>query len=173
MTEDPYKVAAYIRGFLQGLLGPPNGLPPGAGGAEPRPAQFPPAGIDLITHELRVRMDVKKLEFSEIISLDGAMVIQRTDPYINKEKCRQIDFKVLSWVATGWMEKFNSALVYTLSEDVEQPLCLGTLHDSSSPTLTPAARASAASSVRSTWRDRKSRLMTVPMGIPRTLEISL
>ncbi len=122
MSEDPYQVAAYIRGFLQGLLGPPEGPPPGAGRAKPRPTQFPPAGIDLITHEVRVRMDAEKLGFSEIISLDGAMVIQRTDPYINKEKCRQIDFKVLSWVATGWMEKFDSALVYTLSEDVEQPL---------------------------------------------------
>jgi hypothetical protein len=67
-------------------------------------------------------MDAEKAEFSEVITLDGAMVIQRTDPYINKERCRQIDFKVLSWVATGWMHKFDAALVYTLSEDVEQPL---------------------------------------------------
>lgn len=122
MSEDPYKVAAYIRGFLQGLLGSPEGPPPPPGGPLLLPAQFPPAGIDFITHKLRVRMDAEKAGLSEVITMDGAMAIQRADPYINKERCRQIDFKVLSWVVTGWMHKFNAAMTYTLSEDVEQPL---------------------------------------------------
>lgn len=122
MSEDPYKVAAYIRGFLQGLLGSPDGPPPLGPGPERLPSQFPPAGIDFITHKLRVRIDAEKAGVSEVISMDGAMSVQRADPYVNKDGHRQIDFKVLSWSATGWLHKFEAALTYNLSEDVEQPI---------------------------------------------------
>jgi hypothetical protein len=49
----------------------------GGGDGEARPSQFPPGGIDLIRHDLRVRMSSKKTGCSEVIQMTGAMVIQR------------------------------------------------------------------------------------------------
>lgn len=83
---------------------------------------FPPAGIDIVYHDLRIRLDVGDTgEGNETVTMYGKMVIRRGDPYRNKEGRAQIDFQVLSWEASGWSWLLNQALTYVLSEGVEQP----------------------------------------------------
>lgn len=83
---------------------------------------FPKAGIDFIQHDLRVRLCNKKRDFDETVTLTGAMTIQRGDPYAGKNTCRIIDFKVISWVASGWIEKMGVALSYVAVEGEDQPV---------------------------------------------------
>lgn len=84
---------------------------------------FPPAGIDLVYHDLRVRLDAGDTgEGNETVTLHGKMLIRRGDPYTNKEGRRQVDFQVLSWEASGWSWLLNQAITYVLSDGVEQPM---------------------------------------------------
>jgi hypothetical protein len=61
-------------------------------------------------------------KFDELIEFSGAMTIQRADPYVGKDKRSTIDFKVLSWVASGWSEKLGVSVVYSLTEGEDQPV---------------------------------------------------
>jgi len=89
--------------------------------AETRPSSFPSAGIDVVYHKLRVQVDVGATGTAdEVLELLGKMQIQRGDPYTNKDGLRQIDFKVMSWDASGWSSVFKQNITYTLSEGVEQ-----------------------------------------------------
>jgi hypothetical protein len=82
---------------------------------------FPEAGIDIVDHTLRVRMEGSENRIDEVIELEARMLIKRDDPYINEDGRRQIDFQVKSWVASGWSETLQQAITYVLAEDVEQP----------------------------------------------------
>jgi hypothetical protein len=85
--------------------------------------EFPRAGIDIIHHLLRVQLDVGATgRMDETLNLYGQMLIQREDPYVNGESRRQIDFRVMSWVATGWSWVLRQSVTYMLTEDVEQPV---------------------------------------------------
>lgn len=102
--------------------GPPRWSgPPGRPPDDPGDV-FPPAGIDIVEHQLRVRLDVGQTgEGDEVIPMKGLMVIERGDPYTNKEDLRQIDFTVRAWQAVGWSWTLKGVLVYVLSEGEEQP----------------------------------------------------
>jgi hypothetical protein len=95
----------------------------GGGGPTGGRDAFPPAGIDLVHHDLRVRLDVGDTgEGNETVTLYGKMLIRRGDPYTNEDGRRQIDFRVLSWEACGWSWVLSSAITYVLSDGVEQPI---------------------------------------------------
>lgn len=86
---------------------------------------FPSAGIDLIHHEVRVNIfQVKnKKEYRlETVTFSGRMVIERGNPYKNKEGVSQVDFIVKSWVASTWSKSLKQQLIYSLSADTEQPM---------------------------------------------------
>lgn len=86
-------------------------------------AEFPSAGIDIVDHILRIQVDVgDDGEIDETLTLYGKMLLQRGDPYVTEDGLRQIDFQVMSWMATGWSELFQQNITYVLSEDVEQPM---------------------------------------------------
>lgn len=82
---------------------------------------FPEAGIDIVDHALRVRMEGAENGIDEVIELEARMMVKRDDPYVNENGRRQIDFQVMSWVASGWSETLQQAITYVLSEGVEQP----------------------------------------------------
>lgn len=121
MSDELVRFGKNVRDFLNGLGGLGGRGGDGGRGDGPIPSQFPAGGIDFIKHDLRVQMSAEKKNYSEIIEMTGAMVIQRADPYLGKQGRRQIDFKVLSWAATGWSQQLGVAITYTLSEDVDQP----------------------------------------------------
>ncbi len=83
--------------------------------------QFPIGGIDNVQHDLRVLM-TSESGFEEVMELAGSMILQRTDPYMTEDERRVVDFKVISWVASGWSEKLGAAMTYVLSEDEDQPV---------------------------------------------------
>jgi hypothetical protein len=122
MTNEIQKLGNNVRAFLDGFYGPIGRNGDGDKGDDARGTQFPPGGIDFIRHDLRIMMTGEKGDYQEVVNMTGAMMIQRTDPSIGKEGRRQIEFKVLSWAATGWSEKLNVAISYVLSEDVDQPV---------------------------------------------------
>lgn len=89
---------------------------------EELPEEFPPAGVDLVYHTLRVRLDVGKTgQGDEIVDLFGKMIVERGDPYADRDGRRTIDFVVRSWEASGWSWTLGQVLTYVLAEDVEQP----------------------------------------------------
>lgn len=102
--------------------GPPRWSgPPGRPPDDPGDV-FPPSGIDLVEHQLRIRLDVGRTgRGDEVIPMKGTMMIDRGDPYTNADGLRQIDFVVLSWMASGWSWTLQSVVTYVLSEDEEQP----------------------------------------------------
>lgn len=114
MSTEAENLGRVLAGLLKGLSG-------GRGGHGGEGAQFPPGGIDFIEHDLRILITADKRDFRDIVQMRGAMTIQRTDPYMTKDGRRQIDFKVLSWTATGWSDALMVALTYTLSRDIDQP----------------------------------------------------
>lgn len=108
---------------MQQWPGPPGRTPPGFEPPEPPPDSFPPAGIDIIYHQLRIRLDVgKKDRGDETIHMLGKMLIERGDPYTNDEGLRQIDFHVRAWEAAGWSWTLKQVLSYVLSENEDQPV---------------------------------------------------
>lgn len=84
--------------------------------------EFPKGGIDFVIHDLRVHFANEDGSFEETIEFSGAMMIQRSDPYRGKDKRTSIDFKALSWVASGWSEKLGVSIVYSLTEGIDQPV---------------------------------------------------
>lgn len=90
--------------------------------AQAQDEEFPPAGIDIVDHTLQIQVDVgDDGEIDETLELHGRMQVQRGEPFVNEEGLRQIDFTVMSWVASGWSEILQQNITYVLSEDVEQP----------------------------------------------------
>ena len=113
------RIGDLLRGVLRGPPAPPEGV--GAGEREP-PSKFPPGGIDMIHHELRVEFDFGG-KTTETVTLSGSMLIQRDEPWTNpKTGRREIQFRVQSWAATGWSEVLSSAVSYVLTPEEEQPL---------------------------------------------------
>lgn len=104
-----------------------HGGPPRWSGPPGRPPEdpgdvFPPSGVDIVEHQLRVRLDVGRTgEGNETVVMKGLMVIERGDPYTNAEELRQVDFTVRSWQAVGWSWTLGGVLTYVLTEDEEQP----------------------------------------------------
>ena len=98
--------------------------PAGLGPVDDEPMEeFPLAGIDVVHHALRVRLDVGETGTAdETVTLFGKMLIARRDPYVNESGRRQVDFEVRAWEASGWSWALKQALTYVLSEDIEQPL---------------------------------------------------
>lgn len=114
-----YNFGEQLGDLLRGLLKAGDIRFPG----EERPTHFPPAGVDLVHHLLRVQLDVgANGKIDETVNLHGTMLIQRGDPYLNRRRRRrQIDFNVMSWVASGWSWTLRQNIAYVLSQDVEQP----------------------------------------------------
>lgn len=127
--SNAFKQGIQAREWLKGLLS----LQETVGGSgltgviDPDPkGEFPPAGIDYIHHEVRVAINIENPApgepKEEVLALQGAMFIQRSDPYTNRETGRrQIDFKVRSWVASAWSNSLKGVVSYVLSEG-EQPV---------------------------------------------------
>lgn len=94
-----------------------------------QPREFPPAGIDIVEHELTVdlmRADGKgkKEELLESLLFKGRMTLQRRNPHKvtrGKEAGRnKIEFDVITWVASAFSEKLQTEILYILSEGVKQ-----------------------------------------------------
>jgi hypothetical protein len=84
--------------------------------------EFPRSGVDLVYHQLRVRLDVGATgEGDEVVVMSGKMLVLRQDPYVNDNGRKQIDFVVKSWEASGWSWTLKQVLTYVLSEDTDQP----------------------------------------------------
>lgn len=121
--SDVFRFGVNLSEFTRGVL-------ENAGrGGRPRPApdekpdEFPAAGVDLVHHALRVRLDVGETGTGdEVVTMFGKMIIHRSEPYTNKEGRRQIDFHVRSWEASGWSWTLKQGVTYVLSENVEQPV---------------------------------------------------
>lgn len=97
--------------------------PSNGGTARPMDA-FPPAGTDLVHHDLR--LDVLQVaggadKLLETLVFDGRMLLERGEPYVNQEGLRQIDFQVLSWEAVTWSEALGTTVVYRSVIDEKQP----------------------------------------------------
>jgi hypothetical protein len=103
------------------------GCVPCAAAQSPAPApvgSFPPAGIDLVLHDLRI--DVFRVvpdgeELLETLVFEGRMMLQRGDPFTNADGLRQIDFQVLSWDAVAWSQALSIPVVYRSLAGEPQP----------------------------------------------------
>lgn len=128
MSNEPHRWAVPSQaGLPEWAIDPQWGGPPRWSGPPGRPPDdpgdsFPPAGVDIVSHMLRIRLDVGKTgEGDEVVNMLGTMVIERGDPYSNEKGLRQVDFDVRAWQATGWSWTLKQVLTYVLSEGVEQP----------------------------------------------------
>lgn len=92
-------------------------------------SEFPPAGIDIVEHELTVDMmrsvgKGKSEELLESLVFKGRMTLQRRNPYKvtrGKDAGRnKIEFDVITWVASAYSEKLQTEILYILSEGVKQ-----------------------------------------------------
>lgn len=95
--------------------------------AATQPGTFPLAGVDLIDHKLRVELrqvngDGSIGDLIETVTFKGRMLIERSDPYLNDDKLKQIDFVVKSWEAHGYSSALDTLITYRLSPDVKQEL---------------------------------------------------
>ena len=86
---------------------------------------FPAAGIDLIHHELQVAVhaiadDGSDGELLETLKFQGRMLVERGDPYTNRDGVRQIDFLVKEWEAFAWSNALDTMITYRLTEGIEQ-----------------------------------------------------
>lgn len=86
-----------------------------------QPGVFPPAGIDLVTHELtidvlRVRDDGSEGELVETLEFTGNMLLERSAPVVNDQGFRQINFVVQSWEAHAFSKALDTVITYRLSE---------------------------------------------------------
>lgn len=86
--------------------------------------KFPPAGTDLVHHDLR--LDVLQVvdgteKLLETLTFDGRMLLERGEPHVNQEGLRQIDFVVLSWEAVTWSEALGTTVIYRSAIDEKQP----------------------------------------------------
>jgi len=89
--------------------------------AEARGRKFPEAGVDFIQHDVRVRFTFEK-GGEEVVTMHGAMLIQRDEARVGKLGLREVPFKVLSWAAAGWSNTLGASITYVLTADTEQPV---------------------------------------------------
>lgn len=108
------------------LLAVLGGVPAAAAPAHPPGpmGEFPPAGTDLVYHDLRI--DVFRVvpggeEPLETLVFEGRMLLQRGDPFTNADGLRQIDFQVLSWDAVAWSQALSIPVVYRSVAGEPQP----------------------------------------------------
>lgn len=98
------------------------GAGPGfAAAVAPQPGVFPPAGIDLVTHELTIDVlqvldDGTEGALLETLKFTGNMLLERTDPVVNEQGFRQINFVVQSWEAHAFSNALDTVITYRLSE---------------------------------------------------------
>jgi hypothetical protein len=99
--------------------------------AEPRAGRkFPPAGVDLVTHTLRVGLFVDKdgkgdvnRKPDEVLEFKGRMMLEREEARADQgKKVRVVPFRVRSWTASAYSTVLQQDLLYILSEDAEQPV---------------------------------------------------
>ncbi len=95
--------------------------PPGAMKA------FPPAGLDLVTHQLQIQLwsvgaDGNNERLLETLKFEGRMLLERRNPAVNRDGYRQIEFVVKNWEAFAWSEKLDTLITYRLTEGVPQRL---------------------------------------------------
>jgi len=92
-------------------------------------SQFPPAGIDIVEHELTVDMlqvsaKGKQKKLLESLVFKGRMTLERSNPYrIARGKDagkNKIEFDVLTWTASAFSKELQMEILYILSEDVKQ-----------------------------------------------------
>jgi hypothetical protein len=101
-------------------------LPPTAA-ASSRGDVFPPAGIDLVQHELKIALHAVNPDGStgkqlEVLEFKGRMLLERADPYTNADGLRQIDFVVKNWVAFAYSRTLDTLVTYSLDEGSPQRL---------------------------------------------------
>jgi hypothetical protein len=111
------------------------------GGTLPVAGQFPPPGVDIVTHRLQlgiIRVNPgpsgklpdkcatpesvgATVEEIERIDFSGRMILRREAVgKIGGGRDRQ-QFKVLAWAASGYSRKLNTAIQYVLSPESEAP----------------------------------------------------
>lgn len=92
-------------------------------------SEFPPAGIDIVEHELTVDMvqvsdKGKQEKLLESLAFKGRMTLQRREPSrISRGKDKgknKIEFDVLTWTASAFSKKLQTEILYILSEGVKQ-----------------------------------------------------
>ncbi|MEM9558638.1 MAG: hypothetical protein AAGC60_30595 [Acidobacteriota bacterium] len=88
---------------------------------------FPAAGIDLVTHELKIGLydiadDGSDGEMLEELTFKGRMLLERTDPYTNADGFRQIDFVVKEWEAYSYSKVLDTLVTYSLNQGQPQRL---------------------------------------------------
>lgn len=89
------------------------------------PNAFPPAGIDLVHHELTIAMhnvndDGSTGALIETLGFKGRMLLERGTPYVNGDGYRQIDFVVKEWQAFAYSKALGTLVTYQLTEGVPQ-----------------------------------------------------
>jgi hypothetical protein len=82
--------------------------------------KFPSAGVDIINHLLTIALysvqgNGEPGELLETLKFKGRMLVERGDPYVNKDGYSQIPFVVKSWEAFAWSNKLNSLVTYSTS----------------------------------------------------------
>ena len=90
---------------------------------------FPPPGVDLVEHTLRIGLYVErggKADLSskpdETLSFKGRMLIEREEARVSKQTGRnEVPFQVRTWVASAYSQTLQQEILYVLSEDAEQP----------------------------------------------------
>lgn len=92
----------------------------------PTPGVFPPAGIDLVTHELtidivQVTEDGTPGAVLESLLFNGNMLLERSRPAVNEQGYNQINFVVQSWEAHAFSKALDTVITYRLSEGQQEP----------------------------------------------------
>lgn len=93
---------------------------------QPQPGVFPPAGIDLVSHELtidilRVNSDGSEGAVLESLLFHGNMLLERANPIVNDQGFRQINFVVQSWEAHAFSRVLDTVITYRLSPGEQNP----------------------------------------------------
>lgn len=93
---------------------------------QPRRRTFRAAGLDVVEHDLRVKIVQvdkrnRERETLETLTFRGRMAIERQNAFRNAQNRRQIDFRVKTWVATAFSQVLQQDILYILSEDADQP----------------------------------------------------
>ena len=102
-------------------------LPLVAAAAKTGGGSFPPAGIDLVEHELKIGLYEVEADGStgrelEVLMFKGRMLIERADPHTNADGHRQIDFVVKNWDAFAYSQVLDTLVTYSLDEGSPQRL---------------------------------------------------
>jgi hypothetical protein len=83
---------------------------------------FPPPGVDIVNHNLRIDMDIGDDGIpEERLVFNGTMTIERGPAFINTNGFRQINFVVLHWEATTHSQVLDVDIDY-ISSPISQPI---------------------------------------------------